>query len=299
MRRDEIVLLQALRQRFTDQNSDQLTAKVVCRRVRVDGEVVSDPKQPIAKNALIEISEEEPYVSRGGYKLEGALSAFALDVGGLTLLDAGSSTGGFTDCLLRRGAALVHAVDVGYNQLDYRLRTDSRVIVRERTNIMDVQELEPRPDGAVCDLSFRSITGAASHILSLCKETAFLVALIKQFETPKGMEGFDGVIREMDVLAQVVAMSSPPSSTRVGIAGLVQSPSPGPRAISSSSPSCNEPGGWTRSPCSPPSLYRLPADEDHNPLDATHRQGRRLDLPVGQHPMRSVEVGGGEVHKED
>lgn len=226
MRRDEIVLLQALRQRFTDQNSDQLTAKVVCRRVRVDGEVVSDPKQPIAKNALIEISEEEPYVSRGGYKLEGALSAFALDVGGLTLLDAGSSTGGFTDCLLRRGAALVHAVDVGYNQLDYRLRTDSRVIVRERTNIMDVQGLEPRPDGAVCDLSFRSITGAASHILSLCKETAFLVALIKpQFETPKGMEGFDGVIREMDVLAQVVGdVLSSLIDEGVGIAGLVQSP---------------------------------------------------------------------------
>lgn len=226
MRRDEIVLLQALRQRFTDQSSDQLTAKVVCRRVRVDGEVVSDPKQPIAKGALIEISEEEPYVSRGGYKLEGALSAFALDVGGLTLLDAGSSTGGFTDCLLRRGAALVHAVDVGYNQLDYRLRTDSRVIVRERTNIMDVQELEPRPDGAVCDLSFRSITGAASHILSLCKETAFLVALIKpQFETPKGMEGFDGVIREMDVLAQVVGdVLSSLIDEGVGIAGLVQSP---------------------------------------------------------------------------
>lgn len=205
MRRDEIILLQALRQRFTDQSSDQLTAKVVCRKVRVDGEVVTDPKQPIAKDAQIEIDEEEQYVSRGGYKLEGALTAFSLEVRDLTLLDAGSSTGGFSDCLLRSGAALVHAVDVGYNQLDYRLRTDSRVIVHERTNIMDVSELSPQPDAAVCDLSFRSIVGAASHILSLCKEGAFLVALIKpQFETPKGMEGFDGVIRDEAVLVDVV-----------------------------------------------------------------------------------------------
>lgn len=226
MRRDEIVLLQALRQRFTDQSSDQLTAKVVCRKVRVDGEVVTDPKQPIAKDAQIEIDEEEQYVSRGGYKLEGALAAFSLDVRDLTLLDAGSSTGGFTDCLLRSGAAVVHAVDVGYNQLDYRLRTDDRVIVHERTNIMDVSELSPQPDAAVCDLSFRSIVGAASHILSLCKEGAFLVALIKpQFETPKGMAGFDGVIREREVLTHVIDdVLAALIEEGVGIVALAKSP---------------------------------------------------------------------------
>ncbi len=205
MRRDRIALLQALRQRFPSESADELTAQVVCRRVLVDGEVVSDPKQPIPKDAQITIDDHKRYVSRGGYKLEGALAAFGLDVAGLTLLDAGASTGGFTDCLLKGGAKTVHAVDVGYNQLDWRLRSDGRVIVYERTNIMEVQQLRPQPEGAVCDLSFRSITKAASHILSLCTEGAFLVALIKpQFETPKGMEGFDGVIREAEVLKAVM-----------------------------------------------------------------------------------------------
>ncbi|MCK9547892.1 MAG: TlyA family RNA methyltransferase [Sphaerochaeta sp.] len=226
MRRDHIALLQALRHRFPDQDTDALTALVVCRRVLVDGEVVSDPKQPILKTASIKIDEEERYVSRGGYKLEGALNAFALDVTGLTLLDAGASTGGFTDCLLKSGAATVHAVDVGYNQLDWRLRTDGRVIVHERTNIMEVQQLVPQPDGAVCDLSFRSITGAAGHILSLCKDGAFLLALIKpQFETPKGMEGFDGVIRERGVLKTTLSgVLSALIDEGLGIRGIAESP---------------------------------------------------------------------------
>ncbi len=226
MRRDRIALLQALRQRFPTESPDSLTALVVCRRVLVDGEVVSDPKQPVFKDARIALDEAEGYVSRGGYKLEGALQAFALDVTGLTLLDAGASTGGFTDCLLKSGAKAVHAVDVGYNQLDWRLRSDGRVIVHERTNIMELRQLEPQPDAAVCDLSFRSVTKAASHILSLCRPGAFLVALIKpQFETPKGMEGFDGVIREPEVLKTVLGdVLSALIDEGLGIRAVIKSP---------------------------------------------------------------------------
>ncbi|MFA5446820.1 MAG: TlyA family RNA methyltransferase [Sphaerochaeta sp.] len=226
MRRDEIGLLQALREQFPSLSTDELTAQVVCRRVWVDDQVVTDPKQVIARSAKLVIDQSRPYVSRGGYKLEGALQAFGLDVKGLVLLDAGSSTGGFTDCLLAHGARLVHAVDVGYNQLDWKLRSDERVVVHERTNIMGVEELSPTPDAATCDLSFRSISGAASHILSLCKEGAFLIALIKpQFEVPKYTEGFDGVVRDPQLLKEVLlAVLKALIDEGVGIKDLMQSP---------------------------------------------------------------------------
>lgn len=205
MRRDEISLLEALRLQHSALTTDELTALIVCRNVSVDGELITDPKQSINRQAVIEVIREQRYVSRGGEKLEGALTSFGLSVTGLTLLDAGSSTGGFTDCLLTSGATLVHAVDVGYNQLDWKLRSDERVRVMERTNIMAVSSLDPQPDAAVCDLSFRSIAGAARHILSLCKEGGWLIALIKpQFEVPKGVEGFDGVIKDQDLLIQVM-----------------------------------------------------------------------------------------------
>jgi len=143
-------------------------------------------------------------VSRGGFKLERALELFDFPVEGLTFLDAGSSTGGFTDCLLQHGASCVHCVDVGYNLLDFSIRSDSRVSVHEKTNIMDLQSLDPRPDAAVADLSFRSIGGAATHILNLT-ETRRMTALIKpQFEVPRGTVGFDGVVRDMNLLRQTL-----------------------------------------------------------------------------------------------
>lgn len=120
------------------------------------------------------------------------------------MLDAGASTGGFTDCLLQRGASLVHSVDVGYNQLDWRLRVDRRVRVHEKQNIMLLSELDPPCDGAVCDLSFRSIGGAASHILDLCSG-GWLVSLVKpQFELPKGQAGFTGVVEDPALLQSVM-----------------------------------------------------------------------------------------------
>jgi 23S rRNA (cytidine1920-2'-O)/16S rRNA (cytidine1409-2'-O)-methyltransferase len=132
-----------------------------------------------------------PFVSRGGDKLDSVLEAWRVPVSGRVWLDAGCSTGGFTHCLLLRGARLVHAVDVGYNQLDWRLRNHPAVAVHERTNIMGLDFLEPQPEAAVADLSFRSMEGAAGRILELVSDNE-LYALVKpQFERKYFIAGKD------------------------------------------------------------------------------------------------------------
>lgn len=190
-------LIACLRDRFPELTKDELVAKILCGEVRADGERMRDPKQRIDPAANISIQDGEArFVSRGGIKLNHALRSWGITVAGKVFVDAGASTGGFTDCLLRGGAARVHAVDVGYNQLDYRLRTDSRVVTHERTNIMSVQELSPRPDAAVIDLSFRSLVGAAAHVLGLLRER-WAVALVKpQFEWESPPAAFTGVVPE-------------------------------------------------------------------------------------------------------
>ena len=199
----KVALLQALGRQFDEFTKDQLTAFIVCRNVLVDGVLATDPRLLVDPNACFSFTFDA-YVSRGGYKLEHALDTFGLDVHNLVMLDAGASTGGFTDCLLKRGATLVHSVDVGYNQLDWRLRIDERVVVHEKQNIMTLDSLEPECNAAVCDLSFRSIAGAARHILSLCKD-GWLVSLIKpQFEVPKGLVNFNGVVQDRSVLVKVM-----------------------------------------------------------------------------------------------
>ncbi len=197
--------MQLARKRFPEHDSDRLQAFFACRNVWIADELVTDSQMKVPSDSPIEIKLDEKYVSRGGLKLEHALDCFGLDVRGLVMLDAGASTGGFTDCLLQRGAALVHSVDVGYNQLDFRLRKDSRVVVHERQNIMALQSLNPPADAAVADLSFRSISGAASHIMSLVSRK-ILIALIKpQFEVPRWQAGFDGVVKDPMLLRQVMA----------------------------------------------------------------------------------------------
>lgn len=225
MKQKKKKLLQLLlRQYGNEYTKDQLTAFVVCKNVYANGELSTDPRQLFDEECTLSLSFER-YVSRGGYKLEHALDAFALPVEGLIMLDAGASTGGFTDCLLQRGALLVHSVDVGYNQLDWRLRTDPRVLVLEKQNIMTLEQLEPPPQAAVCDLSFRSIGEAASHILSLVGNT-WLLALIKpQFEVPKDLEDFTGVITDPALLVEVMhTVYSFLSEEGVGIHALAMSP---------------------------------------------------------------------------
>lgn len=189
-------LRERLRADFPGEEKERLLARILCGDVRVDGQPVREPAARVPAEASVEIRERR-FVSRGGEKLQAALEAWKIPVAGRVFLDAGASTGGFTDALLQSGAAAVHAVDVGYNQLAWKLRRDERVIVWEKTNIMDlkVAGLQPPPQAAVADLSFRSLRGAASWILGLTGE-GWMIALMKpQFEWQRPGEGFDGVVR--------------------------------------------------------------------------------------------------------
>ncbi|MFA6844131.1 MAG: TlyA family RNA methyltransferase [Sphaerochaetaceae bacterium] len=219
-------LLDLLVKQFPQYKRDQLSAFVACRNVLVDGVLCSEGRTCFDEQSEISFTFEK-YVSRGGYKLEHALLVFDLSVESMVFLDAGSSTGGFTDCLLQKGALCVHSVDVGTNQLSWRLRADKRVVVHEKQNIMTLEKanLDPLPQAAVCDLSFRSITGAASHILSLCGDT-YLVSLIKpQFEVPKGLNDFNGVIEDSSLLRKVMlGVYDHLAEERVSVLNLTKSP---------------------------------------------------------------------------
>jgi 23S rRNA (cytidine1920-2'-O)/16S rRNA (cytidine1409-2'-O)-methyltransferase len=152
--------------------------------------------------------KENPYVSRGGLKLRGAIDSFGLSVRGLVAIDVGASTGGFTDCLLQAGAAKVYAVDVGYGQLAWRLREDPRVVCIERTNIRhyDGRNITDGIDIAVIDASFISLRLVIPPVLRLIKDDAIVLALIKpQFEVGKGEVGKRGVVRDSALHERVLA----------------------------------------------------------------------------------------------
>jgi len=147
------------------------------------------------------------YVSRGGHKLEAAITHFSVDVVGRIMLDVGASTGGFTDCLLQHGARKVIAVDVGYGQLDWKLRQDPRVTVLERTNIryLQPQTLDAIPHGAVIDAAFISLKQVIPAVMHLVADRAFVLALIKpQFEVGKGRVGKGGVVRDPALHQEVI-----------------------------------------------------------------------------------------------
>jgi len=198
----KLTLLNHLKKRFPDKPEKEIYASIMCGQVRYGGEILKVPSQKIRPDLEVEFLQKS-YVSRGGDKLKGLIDQWGLDFAGKVVLDAGASTGGFTHCVLQEGASMVYAVDVGYNQLDYRLRTDSRVKVMERCNIMSLEELEPVPLWAVADLSFRSITGAAGKIISLISGKR-LYALIKpQFEVVKDAS-FKGIVTDPAVWEEVL-----------------------------------------------------------------------------------------------
>jgi 23S rRNA (cytidine1920-2'-O)/16S rRNA (cytidine1409-2'-O)-methyltransferase len=163
----------------------------------------------VAADTPLEVrGQPHPYVSRGGLKLEKALDHFAIPVAGRIALDVGSSTGGFTDCLLQRGAAKIYAVDVGTNQLAWKLRSDPRVVSMEKTNIRDVTaaQIPERVDLIVCDASFIGLRTALPAALALAADGAHLAALIKpQFEVGKGRVGKGGIVREPELHEEVRA----------------------------------------------------------------------------------------------
>lgn len=213
---------------------ERARALILAGAVLVEEQVVDKAGTQIASEAEIRLKGEDiSFVSRGGLKLEKGLEAFALDVAGRVAIDVGASTGGFTDCLLQRGARKVFAVDVGYGQLAWSLRTDPRVVNLERTNIRNLQreDLSEIPDLAVIDASFISLGIVLPATLSLLTPGAIVVALIKpQFEVGKGAVGKGGVVRDAGQHEQVVLkIRTLASDLGCEVVGVTESPILGPK----------------------------------------------------------------------
>lgn len=176
-------------------------------RVRVNGAPATKPGHLIAEDALIVLTEREPFVSRGGGKLEAALRAWPIDPAGRIAVDVGSSTGGFTDCLLQHGALKVYAVDVGRGQLHWSLRTDPRVTVMEGVNAryLEPNQIPDTPSLAAVDVSFISLTRILPSVTPLLSPEADLITLIKpQFEAGRSQVGKGGVVRDPAVRLAVI-----------------------------------------------------------------------------------------------
>lgn len=177
-------------------------AAIRAGKVRADGAPVSKPSQMIAENASIAYEKPHPYVSRGALKLAAALDRFELSPAGLTCIDVGASTGGFTEILLERGARAVYAVDVGHGQLHAKLAADPRVILLEGVNARDLGQTQvPEEVGAVvADVSFIGLKLVLPAALKLAREGAWLVALVKpQFEAGIGKVGKGGIVKDKSV----------------------------------------------------------------------------------------------------
>jgi len=225
---------QLLVKRAFVQSRQRAQALILSGKVLVDEEKMTKAGARVPETALIRIKGKDiPYVSRGGLKLAAALREFELCVTGWHCLDVGASTGGFTDCLLQNGAAHVIALDVGYGQLDWRLRSDSRVHVVERTN---VRYLEPaaiaEPVDLVCiDVSFISLKKVVPNLLQFMKPSAKMICLVKpQFEVQKGLVGKQGVVRDPALRHRVLEELDRAFYTmKLHKLGLIPSPILGPK----------------------------------------------------------------------
>ncbi|MCS7246086.1 MAG: TlyA family RNA methyltransferase [Thermomicrobium sp.] len=220
-RADELLVVQGLAA-----TRSQARALIMAGRVWLADRRVEKPGELLPPDAALRLTREPRYVSRGGEKLEFALRVFGLDVTDLVCADFGASTGGFTDALLQHGARRVYAIDVGYGQLHYRLRSDPRVIVMERTNVRTLERLPEPIDLVTIDVSFislRLVLPAAHRVL---RPHGHVVALVKpQFEAGRGRVGKGGIVRDpavhRQVLEQVIAGAL---DLGFGVEGLVRSP---------------------------------------------------------------------------
>ncbi len=226
----KVRLDQLLVQRNLVESRERAQRLIMAGEVLVNDRVADKPGMHIAVDAAVRIKEPLPYVSRGGLKLAAALDRVPINVERVVCADVGASTGGFTDCLLQRGAARVYAIDVGYGQLSWKLRSDPRVVVMDRTNARYLESL-PEPIGlAVMDASFISLRLILPAVLKWLQAEAHLVALIKpQFEAGRDRVGRGGVVRDPQVHADVLR-SIVQSAQELGcsLIDLIRSPIEGP-----------------------------------------------------------------------
>ena len=206
---------------------------ILAGAVRMNGQVALKPSDLVEEIARLEVAAAEKYVSRGGHKLEAALDSFGVFCQNAVCVDIGASTGGFTDCLLQRGARRVHAVDVGKGQLDWRLRQDTRVTVHDKLNARNLMlaDIGEMADIVTIDVSFISLTKMLAAAAGLLKPRGTLIALIKpQFEAGREFVKKGGVVRDTAVREQVKTKVTTFATTKLGLRllGVVDSPLLGP-----------------------------------------------------------------------
>lgn len=216
------------------QSRDRAQRLILAGVVYVGSARADKPGHSVPGDSVIDIRGEDiPFVSRGGVKLAGALDTFALDVRGRIAADIGAATGGFTDCLLQRGAARVYAIDVGYGQLAWRLRTDPRVVPFERANIrhFDRRQIPEAVDLVVIDVSFISLKLVLPAVVPLLHPGATVLPMVKpQFEVGKGQVGRGGVVRDPGLQAEVVnAVREAAAALGLEFVASCESPLPGPK----------------------------------------------------------------------
>lgn len=205
-------------------------ALILAGEVQIEGETVRTAGKPVLPAQAITLRPKARFVSRGGEKLDRALDVFAIDPAGWTCADFGASTGGFTDCLLSRGARRVYAIDVGYGQLHQRIRDDDRVVVLERTNVRTLESLPEPIDLVVIDVSFISLKLVLPAAAAVLKPGGWCVPLIKpQFEAGREQVGKGGVVRDPAVHQSVIrAALGAAASVGFRVARLTRSPLTGP-----------------------------------------------------------------------
>jgi 23S rRNA (cytidine1920-2'-O)/16S rRNA (cytidine1409-2'-O)-methyltransferase len=221
---------EALVERGLAENRSRARALIMAADVLVNGAPVTRAGAPVRDGDEVSLKAPPRFVSRGGEKLEHALTVFGFDVRTLTAADFGASTGGFTDCLLQRGAARVYAIDVGYGQLASRLRSDPRVVVIERTNVRHLAELPERVDLVTIDVSFIGLNLVLPAARNLLTDSGRIVALVKpQFEVGRGEVGRGGVVRDPRAHRRVLEnLFTTASEQELGVTGLTASPLRGP-----------------------------------------------------------------------
>jgi 23S rRNA (cytidine1920-2'-O)/16S rRNA (cytidine1409-2'-O)-methyltransferase len=226
----KIRLDQLLVERGLVESREKSQRLIMAGEVLVNDQVADKPGAQVKPDVVVRIKEPLPYVSRGGLKLAAALDRFSIPIEHACCADVGASTGGFTDCLLQRGAARVYAIDVGYGQLDWKIRSDPRVVVMDRTNARYVDALPEPIDVAVIDTSFISLRLILPSVLKWLKPGAQVVALIKpQFEAGRERVGKGGVVRDADVHVEVLR-SIWQAASELGFSpvDLIRSPITGP-----------------------------------------------------------------------
>jgi 23S rRNA (cytidine1920-2'-O)/16S rRNA (cytidine1409-2'-O)-methyltransferase len=225
IRLDELLVSRGLAE-----TRSQAQRLIMAGEVLVAGKVVDKAGKKIPSDARLDVKAFPPFVSRGGIKLDAALSTFGVQPAGFVCIDVGASTGGFTDCLLKRGAARVYAIDVGYGQLAWSLRQDPRVVAVERANVRFLGELPEPASLATVDVSFISLRLVLPRVADLLTPSGQAIVLIKpQFEVGRGLVGKGGVVRDPKLhhlaITQVVT-----DAARIGFAaaGVIRSPITGP-----------------------------------------------------------------------